>query len=70
MQRKPKDTTKGANKDRAQLPRPTEEDYKGLYDDLMTLRQSWVLLRPTLWNQDTVPHITKDPYPEQESDLN
>lgn len=72
MQRKPNDT-KGLNKDHAQLlglPGPTDEDYKGLYDDLMTLRHSWGLLDPedpAQWNQDGAPQITEDPYPQMSS---
>merc|ERR1712183_380711 len=66
MQRKSNDT-KGPNKDHARsrgLPGPTDEDYKRLYDDLMTLRRSLELLDPedpAQWNQDRTPQITEDP---------
>ncbi|AVK76722.1 hypothetical protein pmac_cds_34 [Pandoravirus macleodensis] len=65
MQHKP-DDTRGPDKGHIQsssLPGPTDDDYKGLYDDLMTLRQSWELLDPedpTLWDQGGAPHIADD----------
>ncbi|AVK76178.1 hypothetical protein pkur_cds_535 [Pandoravirus kuranda] len=47
-------------------PGPTDEDYKGLYDDLTALRRSWALMDPqdpAQWDRDSALHITKDPYP-------
>ncbi|ATE82469.1 hypothetical protein pdul_cds_145 [Pandoravirus dulcis] len=65
MQHDPRDA-QGPDKERAHsrdAPAPTGGDYRALYDDLMTLRQSWELEDPAQWNSDKVPHITKDPYP-------
>nr|UMO79087.1 hypothetical protein [Pandoravirus belohorizontensis] len=65
MQRDPSDT-QGPDKehsDSRDAPRPTGADYKALYDDLMTLRQSWELEDPAQWNSDGAPHTTKDPWP-------
>lgn len=60
------DDARGTNKDHIRpgsLPDPTDGDYRGLYDDLMTLRQSWELLDPedpTQWDQGGAPHIAED----------
>lgn len=65
MQYKP-DDARGTSKDHIRpgsLAGPTDDDYKGLYDDLMTLRQSWELLDPedpAQWDRDGVPRIAED----------
>lgn len=63
--------TQGPNRERSRshgMPRPTDEDYKGLYDDLMTLRQSWTSLLdpqdPAQWEQDGAAHVVADLWPE------
>lgn len=65
MQRDPSDT-QGLDKERSDsrdAPGPTDADYKAIYDDLMTLRQSWELEDPAQWNSAGAPHIAEDPWP-------
>lgn len=73
MQRK-SDDAKGPNKDQVRsrgLPGPTDEDYKGLCDDLMALRRSRGLLLdpedPARWDQGGAHQITEDPYAQVSS---